>query len=58
MERKLTLQTEAAFERIHQSLMGETDDDLSVLSHHLEKLIAKAKEIQDITAQINHMDGF
>ena len=58
MERKLTLQTEAAFERIYESLMGETDDDLSVLSHHLEKLITKAKEIQDITAQINHMDGF
>jgi len=58
MERKLTLQTEAALQRIYESLMGKTDDDLGILSLHLEELIDKAKEIQDITAQINHMDGF
>jgi hypothetical protein len=50
MEKQLTLQTAAAFERIYQSLMGETEDDLSILSLHLEELTRKAKEIQDVSS--------
>jgi hypothetical protein len=50
MERQLTLQTAAAFERIYESLMGKTEDDLSILALHLEELSRKAKEVQDVTA--------
>ena len=50
MEKQLTLQTAAAFERIYDSLMGLTDDDLSTLLLHLKELTRKAKEIQDVSA--------
>jgi hypothetical protein len=50
MERQLTLQTAAAIERIYQSLMGETEDDLSILSLHLQELSRKAKEVQEVSA--------
>jgi hypothetical protein len=50
MPRNLSLQTAAAFERIYESLMGKTDDDLSILALHLEELNRKAKEIQDVSA--------
>jgi hypothetical protein len=50
MPSNLSLQTAAAFERIYESLMGKTDDDLSILALHLEELNRKAKEIQDVSA--------
>lgn len=50
MPHNLSLQTAAAFERIYESLMGKTDDDLSILALHLEELNRKAKEIQDVSA--------
>jgi hypothetical protein len=50
MSHNLSLQTAAAFERIYDSLMGKTDDDLSILSLHLEELTRKAKEIQDVSS--------
>lgn len=50
MEKQLTLQTAAAFERIYEALLGKTEDDLSALSQHLEELNHKAKEIQDVSA--------
>ena len=50
MEKQLTLQTAAAFERVYDALMGKTDDDLSILALHLEELNRKAKEIQDVSA--------
>jgi hypothetical protein len=50
MERQLTLQTAAAFERVYDALMGRTEDDLSTLALHLEELSRKAKEVQDVTA--------
>lgn len=50
MEKNLTLQTEAAFERIYEALLGKTKDDLGTLSLHLEKLLRKAKEVQDVSA--------
>jgi hypothetical protein len=52
MENQLTLQTAAAFERILESLMGKTDDDLNSLALHLNELNRKAKEIQDVSACI------
>jgi hypothetical protein len=50
MEKQLTLQTAAAFERIYESLMGKTEDDLSILALHLEELSRKAKEVQEVSA--------
>jgi hypothetical protein len=50
MPHNLSLQTAAAFERIYDSLMGKTDDDLSILALHLEELSRKAKEIQDVSS--------
>jgi hypothetical protein len=50
MERDLTLQTAAAFERIYDALLGKTTDNLSLLILHLGELERKAKEIQEISA--------
>ena len=50
MEHTLTLQTQAAFERILDALVGKTDDDLNSLVLHLTELNRKAREIQDISA--------
>jgi hypothetical protein len=54
----LTLQTEAAFERVYEALMGKTDDNLESLTLHLTALLRKAKEIHDVTAALNHTDDF
>ena len=56
MEKQLTLQTVAAFERVYDALMGRTDDDLNALSLHLEELSRKAKEIQDVSACLESGD--
>ena len=56
MERQLTLQTAAACERIYESLIGKTDDDLSILAIHLKELTRKAKEIQDVSACLESGD--
>lgn len=50
MERDLTLQTAAAFERIYEALVGKTDDNLSLLIIHLQELERKSKEIQEVVA--------
>ena len=50
MPSNLSLQTAAAFERIYDSLMGKTDDDLGSVALHLKELTRKAKEIQDVSA--------
>jgi hypothetical protein len=55
---KLTLQTEAAFERVYEALMGKTDDNLESLTLHLKELLRKANEIHDVTAALNHTDDF
>jgi hypothetical protein len=55
---KLTLQTEAAFERVYEALMGKTNDNLESLTLHLKELLRKAKEIHDVTAALNHTDDF
>ncbi len=58
MSDKLTLQTAAAFERIYDALMGKTDDNLNSILLHLKELSSKAEEIHNISAEINHIDGF
>jgi hypothetical protein len=50
MEKQLTLQTAAAFERVYDALMGRTEDDLTALALHLEELSRKAKEVQEVSA--------
>jgi hypothetical protein len=50
MKENLTLQTAAAFERIYESLMGKTEDDLKLLLLHLEELERKCKEILEESA--------
>jgi hypothetical protein len=56
MEKTLTLQTAAAFERVYDALMGRTEDDLSALALHLEELSRKAKEVQDVSACLSSGD--
>lgn len=56
MPHNLSLQTEAAFERIYDSLLGKTEDDLNALSLHLKELTRKAKEIQDVSACLESGD--
>lgn len=50
MKNAITLQTAAAFERIQEALLGKTEDDLKYLSMHLEELLLKAKEVQEVSA--------
>lgn len=58
MQKNLTLQTAAAFERIQQALLGQTDDDLKLLMLHLDQLLQKATDIHNISAstQIGEFD--
>jgi hypothetical protein len=57
MQDKLTLQTAAAFERIYDSLIGKTEDNLDLLTFNLKELLRKAKEIHDLSAKLNHTDA-
>jgi hypothetical protein len=54
MKEHITLQTAAAFERIKEALLGRTDDDLSVLVEHLNQLLNKASQIEEVSAEMNH----
>jgi hypothetical protein len=58
MKNNLTVQTSAAFERIYEALMGKTEDNLETLTLYLKEFLLKANEIHDVTASINHTDGF
>lgn len=52
-----TLQTSAAFDRINDALIGDTNDSLSELIEELEHLLYKAKEIKNtITAMSEGYD--
>ena len=53
MIHKYTLQTSAAFERIENALMGDTNDKLSELLEDIEYLLYKAKEIKNTIADLN-----
>lgn len=50
MSNILTIQTAAAFERINEALVGNTEDNLSSLILHLTELIEKAKKIEEVSA--------
>ena len=50
MEKQLTLQTAAALERLQESLLGKTEDDLNLLLLHFEELLKKAKEVKEVSA--------
>jgi hypothetical protein len=50
-----SLQTAAAFDRIDDALLGETDDDLNELIDDLEHLLYRAKEIYN--TQASFTDG-
>jgi hypothetical protein len=50
-----SLQTAAAFDRIDDALLGETDDDLNELIEDLEHLLYRAKEIYN--TQASFVDG-
>jgi hypothetical protein len=58
MKQNLTLQTASALERIEQSLLGATQDDLKVLMLKLDQLSKKANEICNISisTQIGEFD--
>lgn len=52
MKNKLTIQTLASFERIHDSLKHDTiQDDLDAIIENLTELLNKAKEIKDLELQ-------
>jgi len=53
MSEHLTIQTIAAFQRIQEALLGKTDDSFEELISNLNYLLEKAKDIQNITAEIN-----
>ena len=53
MSENLTIQTIAAFQRIQESLLGKTEDNFEELIINLNYLLEKAKDIQNITAEIN-----
>lgn len=48
-----TLQTSAAFDRINDALIGDTNDSLSELIEELEHLLYKAKEIKNTIAAMS-----
>jgi hypothetical protein len=50
----LTLQTAAAFERVYDSIIGNTKDDLSSVVLHLKELIRKANEVEQIHYELNN----
>jgi hypothetical protein len=47
----ITTQTKAAFERINEALMGNTEDKLDLLIANLDCLLDKAKQIKNISTQ-------
>lgn len=53
MSEELTIQTIAAFQRIQEALLGKTEDSFEELISNLNYLLNKAKDIQNITAEIN-----
>jgi len=53
MSEQLTIQTVAAFQRIQEALLGKTDDSFEELISNLNYLLEKAKDIKNITAEIN-----
>jgi hypothetical protein len=53
MEKKLTLQTAAAFERIHEAIVGKTDDELKTIHVHITKLLTEYNRVAEIADSFN-----
>ena len=56
MQKNLSIQTVAAFERIYEAIVGKTSDvdDLSVIILHLRELLRKANEVDELRAELNN----
>lgn len=48
-----TIQTQAAFDRINDALLGKTDDNLSELIRDLNYMLWKAIEISDTKSSLD-----
>lgn len=55
METKLTLQTQGAFERIHEAILGRTDDDLKEIIGELKKQLSHCYEVDSMLEELNHL---
>lgn len=53
MSENLTIQTVAAFQRIQEALLGKTEDSFDELVLNLNYLLERAKDIKNVTAEIN-----
>jgi hypothetical protein len=47
----ITTQTKAAFERIEESLLGNTEDNLDLLIANLDRLLDRARNIKLASVQ-------
>lgn len=56
MQKNLSIQTVAAFERIYEAIVGKTSevDDLSLIILHLRELLQKANEVDELRAELNN----
>lgn len=54
MESKLTLQTQSAFQRIHEAILGKTDDDLKEIIEELKKHLTHCYEVDNMLEEINY----
>lgn len=55
MESKLTLQTQGAFQRIHEAILGLTDDDLKEIIKELKKNLSHCYEVENMLEEMNHL---
>ena len=54
MKTKLSLQTQSAFERIHEAILGKTDDDLKHIIVELQKHLKHCMEVDVVLEEMNH----
>ena len=54
METKLSLQTQSAFERIHEAILGKTNDDLKHIIIELQKHLKHCIEVDEVLEELNH----
>lgn len=55
MENKLTLQTQGAFDRIHDAILGKTNDDLKVIIEELKKHLSHCYEVDNMLEEVNYL---
>lgn len=56
MSEDLTLQTQSAFERIKDSLLGKTEDSFEQVVIEINNLTLMYNEIQQVAFEVNNMD--